>query len=62
MFLIIYSSMESLTKRLYEIMECVQEKPCIYIVSPRIAKCDCAIPDKVLDAVYAGLPDRRMRL
>jgi len=58
---IVDSSMERLTKRLYEIMEFVQEKPCIYMVSPSIAKCECGIPDKVLEAVYADLPDRKTR-
>ena len=56
------SSAESLTKRLFDIMEHAGEKPCIYITSPKIVKCGCTIPDKVLDAIYADLPDRRIKV
>ena len=50
--------MASLTEKLFDIMERVGEKPCIYITSPTIAKCYSSIPDHVLEGVYAGLPGR----
>ena len=40
----------------------VGEKPSLYIVFPTIAKFDTAIPDKVLEAVYSNLPDRRVKV
>ena len=51
----------SLTKKLFDIIEYLEEKPCIYITSPKIAKCYLSIPDHILDGVYADLPERRMK-
>lgn len=56
------SSDSSLTRNLFDIMELLNEKPCIYIKSPTIVKSDTAIPDEILEAVYADLPDRRIRV
>jgi DNA-binding Lrp family transcriptional regulator len=56
------SSVDALTGHLFDIMERLDEKPCLYITCPTIAKSGVTIPDKVLDAVYAHLPDRRMRV
>ena len=50
-----------LTKKLFDIIECIQEKPCIYITSPKIARCYLSIPDHILDGVYADLPERRLK-
>ena len=55
------ASIDALTRHLFDIMERLDEKPCLYIACPAIAKSGVTIPDKVLDAVYAHLPDRRMR-
>jgi DNA-binding Lrp family transcriptional regulator len=52
---------DALTKRLYEIMQFLDEKPSIYITSPTIAKFSPAIPDKVLESAYSDLPDRRIK-
>lgn len=56
------TSIDALTKRLYRIMELVKEKPCIYITSPVIAKFGVTIPDSILDAIYADLPDKRIKV
>lgn len=53
------SSAEALAKKLYAIADMMQEKPSIYMTSPVVAKYNPSIPDKILDAVYKGLPDRR---
>ena len=55
------SSYNSLTRKLFDIMELLDEKPCLYIKSPTIVKSDVSIPDEILEAVYADLPDRRIR-
>jgi DNA-binding Lrp family transcriptional regulator len=55
-------SMDSLTKKLFDIMAIADEKPSIYITSPMIAKCNITIPDKVLESVYPDLPDRRIKV
>jgi hypothetical protein len=55
------SDPDSLTQKLFEIMELVKDKPSIYISSPSVHKCDIAIPDKVLESIYSGLPDRTTR-
>ncbi len=60
--LVMDSSMDGLTKRLFRIMELAAEKPCIYITSPVIVRFGVAIPDSILDAVYADLPDRRIKV
>ena len=59
---IMESSSDILSKRLFGIMEHLGEKPCLYIISPVIVKSDIAIPDRILDAVYANLPDRRIKI
>ena len=51
----------ALTDRLSKIMELLQEKPCVYITSPKVVKYHAAIPEHILDGVYADLPDRRIR-
>lgn len=56
------SSMESLTRRLHDIMKYVDEEPCIYMTSPIIAKYNVTIPDKVLESVYRNLPDKRIKV
>ena len=53
--------MSALTKKLFDIIECLGEKPCIYITNPEISKCYLNIPDQILDGVYADLPERRVR-
>ena len=55
------SSADMLSRRLFGIMEQIGEKPRLYIISPVVAKNDMAIPDRILDAIYAGLPDRRSK-
>ncbi len=52
----------TLTEKLFNIMELVADKPCLYITSPKIVKYYSTIPDHVLDGVYAHLPDMRMRM
>ena len=47
-----------LSERLYSIMEQLEEKPCLYMRSPNIAKSDLVIPDRILNAVYSHLPDK----
>jgi DNA-binding Lrp family transcriptional regulator len=59
LLLVIDASMDALTKKLYDIMRYVNEKPCVYILSPKVAKCDYTIPDQVLEAVFYDLPDWR---
>ena len=60
--LVMEKSMETLKKRLFEIMEQVEEKPSLYMTTPIVAKSSPTIPDQVLEAVYADLPDRRIKL
>ena len=55
------ASMDSLTKKLFDIMDIAEEKPSIYITLPTIAKCSISIPDKVLESIYSDLPDRRIK-
>jgi len=55
------SSKEKLAGKLFDIMKRIGQKPSIYITSLQISKNKMTIPDKILDAVYADLPDRRMR-
>lgn len=57
--LVIEESVERLTQLLFEMMNRVEAKPCLYILPPRIRKCDLRIPDQVLLKIYGGLPDRR---
>jgi len=61
MMLVTDTSMDSLTKKLFDIMKMAGEKPSIYITSPVIAKFDTSIPDKVLESAYPDLPDRRLK-
>ena len=56
------ASKDALTRKLFEMMELLNEKPSIYITSPNIAKFEVTIPDKVLEEVYDNLPDRRIRV
>lgn len=55
-------SSDSLTQRLYGVMELLGEKPCIYMTSPTVAKFDVTIPDKVLESVYGDLADRSIKV
>ncbi|MFC1714627.1 winged helix-turn-helix transcriptional regulator [Candidatus Poribacteria bacterium] len=55
------SKAEALTEKLFGIMDIAQEKPSVYITSPVVAKHCATIPDKVLEGVYSGLPDRRFK-
>lgn len=54
-------SEDALTKTLFKIMEELDEKPCLYITSPDIAKFSVTIPEKILEAIYSELPDRRFK-
>ena len=56
------SDRDALVKLLFDIMQCADEKPSIYMVLPKTVKWSSAIPDKVLDSVYNDLPDRRLKL
>ena len=53
---------DKLTKMLLGIMKKYELSPPLYIVSPNIVKFDPKIPDKVLEAVYNDLPDRRIKV
>ena len=50
---------DKLTKKLFAVMELVGEKPSVYMTAPKVAKFSAAIPEKVLEAVFSELPDRR---
>ena len=52
---------DKLTEMIFEVMELLQARPTLHITTPTIAKLDITIPDKVLDKVYAGLPDKRRK-
>ncbi len=62
-FLIILMAESSagLTKLIFEIMEMLKARPTLHILSPEISKLDVTIPEKVLNAVYKGLPDKRRK-
>jgi len=62
LLIVMESSTESLTGKLFDIMEHLGEKPCLYITSPKIVKSDMSIPDRVLNAVYSDLPSRRLKV
>jgi DNA-binding Lrp family transcriptional regulator len=62
LLIVMESSMEALTGKLFDIMGHLGEKPCLYITSPKIVKSDMVIPDRVLNAVYANLPNRSIRI
>ena len=51
-----------LSERLYSIMHQIDEKPCLYMQSSSIAKSDLVIPDRILNAVYSHLPDRKTKV
>lgn len=50
-----------LTELIFEIMKLLQVRPTLHIITPSIAKLDMTIPDKILDKVYSGLPDKRRK-
>ena len=52
---------DKLTKLIFDIMELLQARPILHIIAPSIAKLDTTVPDKVLDKVYADLPDKRRK-
>ena len=54
------SSRGRLARKLHDIMIKMNQKPSIYITSPQIVKMEAAIPEKILDAAYSDLPDRRV--
>jgi len=62
LLVVMESSTEALTKRMFDIMEHLGEKPCLYITSPKIVKSDMVIPDRILNAVYSDLPIRKSRI
>lgn len=47
-----------LSEKVFDIMEQLGEKPCLYMSSPTIVRSDMAIPDRILNAVYGHLPNR----
>lgn len=51
LLIVMESSIEALTKRMFDMMEHLNEKPCLYITSPKIVKSDMVIPDSVLNIV-----------
>lgn len=59
--LVMAESVERLTRILFEMMNRVEAKPCLYILPMVISKSDLRIPDQVLLKIYEGLPDRRKR-
>ena len=52
---------DKLTELIFEIMELLQARPSLHIITPSISKMDLTIPDKVLDGVFSGLPDKRRK-
>ena len=50
-----------LTELIFEMMGLLQSRPTMHIITPSIAKLDITIPDRVLDTVYADLPDKRRK-
>ena len=52
---------DRLTELIFEIMEMLQSRPTMHIITPSITKLDVTIPDKVLDKVYSDLPDKRRK-
>ena len=52
---------DRLTKLIFEIMELLQARPAMHIITPTIAKLEITIPDIVLDKVYGNLPDKRRK-
>lgn len=60
MFLI-STDKDRLTKKLFEIMEILNSKPSIYIISPQVAKCDVRVPKRVLEGIFNDLTDRKGR-
>ena len=59
---VIDAETHKLSEKLYSIMEQLGEKPCLYMRSPSIAKSDLVIPDRILNAVYSHLPDRKTKV
>jgi len=55
------SNKERLSRKLFDIMNKMNQKPSIYITAPQIVKFEATIPDKILDKLYADLPDRRFK-
>jgi DNA-binding Lrp family transcriptional regulator len=62
LLIVMESSTEALTGKLFDIMEHLNEKPCLYITSPKIVKSDMVIPDRILNAVYSDLPSRKSKV
>lgn len=54
-------SRDRLTELVFEIMEQLQARPTLHIISPSIAKLDISVPDRALDKAYSGLPDKRRK-
>ena len=52
---------DKLTEFIFDIMELLQARPTLHIITPSIVKMDTTIPDKVLDQVYEELPDKRRK-
>ena len=62
LLIVMESSIEALTGKLFDIMGHLGEKPCLYITSPKIVKSDMVIPDRILNAIYSDLPNRKLRV
>ena len=52
---------DRLTELIFEIMKVLQARPTMHIITPSIAKMEITIPDKMLEEVYSGLPDKRRK-
>lgn len=54
-------SKDTLTELIFEIMELLQSRPTLHIITPSIARLNITIPGKVLEKVYGNLPDKRRK-
>lgn len=52
---------DRLTELIFETMKVLQARPSLHIITPSIAKMEITIPDKVLEEVFSGLPDKRRK-
>jgi hypothetical protein len=50
-----------LTELIFKIMELLQARPVLHVITPIISQCNLAIPDDILEAVYGKLPDKRRK-
>ena len=61
LLLLMDGNRDRLTELIFEIMELLQSRPSLHIITPSITKLDLTIPDSVIDKVYADLPDKRRK-